>query len=105
MIRRLVTDPKIQFGNVVDGNPARFGAPAQSSMNKLMTECGMETPDLGGTVVTADQYIRMGCLEIVSATFDSILMAGGDRPAVEEFQGAVEDTVLYVTLGRWPNDK
>ena len=102
MIRRLVTDPKIQFGNVVDGNPARFGAPAQSSMNQLMTECGMETPDLGGTVVTADQHIRMGCLEIVSSTFNAILISGGQRPAVEEFQSAVDDTITFVTIGQWP---
>jgi hypothetical protein len=91
--------------SMMDGNPARFGAPAQASMDKLMklmTECGMETPDLGGTVVTADQHIRMGCLEIVSSTFNAILISGGQRPAVEEFQSAVDDTITFVTIGRWP---
>lgn len=90
---------------MMDGNSARFGAPAQASMDKLMEECGMEMPDpdIQRVLVTAAQDIRMGCLEIVSSTFNAILISGGQRPAVEEFQGAVDDTITFVTTGDWPH--
>jgi hypothetical protein len=93
MIRRVV--------NVVEAGPAGYGAPAQASLHKMMEECGMETP--AGTVATADQHIRLGCVQIASATFDAILLAGRDRPPADEFEAAVSDILRYVTTGKWPH--
>ena len=93
MIRRLV--------NVVEAGPAGYGAPAQASLHKMMEECGMETP--AGTVATADQHIRLGCVQIASATFDALLMAGHARPPADEFESTVDDILHYVTTGKWPH--
>jgi len=70
-------------------------------MDKLMRECGMEMP--AGTVATADQHMRLGCVQIASATFDALLMAGHARPPADEFESTVDDILHYVTTGKWPH--
>ena len=108
---------------VLEAGPARYGATAQASMEKLMKECGMEMPDgtavpgTGGiaevealhrmvnppTELTAEQQIRLGCLRIASATYDAICMAGREPADSEEFQAGIKDAVAYVTTGNWPD--
>lgn len=85
-------------------SPAQYGAAAQASLNRVMEECGMETPAVEAHVsgprdLTADQQIVLKCMEIVGQEMSSASLSPKGRKL---FRDTVDELIHRATTGEWP---